>query len=89
MFNLPIKYAAVVDDEGIEQFDVTNHVQKYAGPFNDFHEETILFNDIENYYSTLKLVNILDQTVTIEKSGTIHYKTLWTGPYSSNTLVAK
>lgn len=77
IFNLPVKYAAVVDEHGVEQFDVTKHVQKYAGPFNDFHEETILLKDIEGYYPTLKLTNVLDQTVTIGTDDTIHHQTLW------------
>lgn len=77
IFNLPIKYAAVLNDDDVEQFNVTTHIQKYAGPYNDFHEETILFKDIESYYSKLKLINILDQVVVISDEDSINHQTLW------------
>jgi hypothetical protein len=78
IFNLPVKFASVVDEEGVEQYDVTEHIKKYAGPFNDFHEETILIKDIERYFPKLKLVNILDQKVILDtETDSIHHQTLW------------
>ena len=78
IFNLPIKFASIIDEEGVEQFDVTEHIKKYAGPFNDFHEETIILKDIEKYFPKLKLVNILDQTVILDtETDSMHHQTLW------------
>ena len=75
---LPIKFASIIDEEGVEQYDVTEHIKKYAGPFNDFHGEIILLSDIEKYYPKLKLVNIFEQTMELDtKTDSIHHQTLW------------
>lgn len=56
--------------------DITEHVKKYAGPFNDFHHETVTFVDMglpEN--AVLELVDVTGTRVTRRDS--LNHRMIW------------
>jgi len=66
---LPIIYA----NDG--EKDVLKLVKKYAGPYNDFHQEEVKVSDLR--FEKLILKNVIGQTVELKKDDIIYHQTLW------------
>jgi len=77
-FHPLIKEAWAVMYDG-DRMNVTDKVKKYAGPYSDFHGETLKLSDVVGEQCvSVQITNIMGQTCSIKLGESFSRKTLWT-----------
>lgn len=49
VFNIPLRHVWIVDHDDKPQVDITEKVKRYAGPRNDFHNQSVSLEDFLYY----------------------------------------
>jgi hypothetical protein len=68
-------YIHVEDKEGLSEY-LTNYIKSYAGPFNDFHGETLTLDDID-IDDAIIITNHMNESFEIKVHQQFNRKKLW------------